>query len=137
VTEAKRRTVCKLTSDFCGIDYRHFFIRGYVEIPIIGHSGVLAWGVWSLLSKESLRRALELFETDPDENEPPRLGWLSNNIEGYPPTLNLETNVYFQTQMLRPKFVLKPTDHPLAMEQHNGITIERVQEIAAVLRHRH
>jgi hypothetical protein len=30
--------------------------------------------------------------------------------------------------------VLEPTDHPLAVEQQDGISIERVREIAELLR---
>ena len=112
------------------------FIRGCIEIPIIGRSDVLMWGVWSSLSKESFLRALELWNIDPDEGESARFGWLSNNIKGYPPTLNLKTNVHFRAGRSRPRIVLESTDHPLAVEQRDGITIERVQQIAAALQHR-
>jgi hypothetical protein len=32
---------------------------------------------------------------------------------------------------------LEPTDHLLAQDQHQGISMERVQEIVAALMHRH
>ena len=132
-----RGTVSNLNSDFCSIEDRDFFIRGCIEIPIVGQADMFVWGVWSSLSKESFRRALELWVSDPAEDEPSRFGWLSNNIEGYPATLNLKTNVHFRKGRSRPRIVLEPTDHPLTIEQRNGITIERVQEIAAALQHRH
>jgi hypothetical protein len=35
----------------------------------------------------------------------------------------------------RPLVELEPTDHPLAVEQREGITIARVQEFAELLQH--
>jgi hypothetical protein len=35
----------------------------------------------------------------------------------------------------RPRIELEPTDHPLAVEQRQGITRERVQEIAEIVLH--
>jgi hypothetical protein len=35
----------------------------------------------------------------------------------------------------RPLIELEPTDHPLAIEQRQGITLARVQEIAGLLLH--
>jgi hypothetical protein len=32
---------------------------------------------------------------------------------------------------LRPLIVLQPTEYPLGVEQHRGITLDRVKEIAA------
>lgn len=34
-----------------------------------------------------------------------------------------------------PRAELEPTDHPLAVEQRTGITVERVREIAALVEH--
>lgn len=36
---------------------------------------------------------------------------------------------------LRPLVELQPTDHPLAVEQLEGMTVARVQEIAELLLH--
>ncbi|WP_308294565.1 hypothetical protein [Streptomyces sp. RKAG290] len=35
----------------------------------------------------------------------------------------------------RPLIELEPTDHPLAVEQRNGITLDRVREIAEAVQH--
>jgi hypothetical protein len=34
---------------------------------------------------------------------------------------------------IRPFIELEPTDHPLAIEQREGISLERVKELAALL----
>jgi hypothetical protein len=43
---------------------------------------------------------------------------------GGEPTLNLKTMVHFQGKGLRPKIELEPTDHPLAMAQQNGLSLD-------------
>ncbi|HEX4157709.1 MAG TPA: DUF2199 domain-containing protein, partial [Rhizomicrobium sp.] len=71
------------------------------------------------------------------EDEPPKFGWLSNNLSLYPETLSLKTNLHLRGGGIRPFIELEPTDHPLAIEQREGISIERVEEIAAMLLERH
>lgn len=36
---------------------------------------------------------------------------------------------------VRPTIELEPTDHPLAVEQRNGVTVDRVAEIYAYIVH--
>ena len=97
----------------------------------------LVFGVWVSLSEESARRAGELWDADVIDDEPPRFGWLSTNIRVYPRTLELKTAVQFRPRGLRPLVQVEPTDHPLAVEQQHGVTVDRVQEIVAALMHRH
>ena len=63
-------------------------------------------------------------------------GELSTTLPLYvPPTLNLKTHVHTRPVGVRPLIELEPTDHPLAVEQREGITTQRVEEIAAQLLH--
>ena len=71
----------------------------------------------------------ELWESFGRENEPPYFGWLSTALPCYPDTLNLKTHVHTRPVGLRPLVELEPTEHPLAVEQQNGITMVRVKEI--------
>ena len=126
-----------LTPDFCTIDGEHHFIRGCLEVPIHGMQEKLVFGVWVSLSEESARRAGELWDAEVINDEPPRFGWLSTNIRVYPHTLELKAAVRFRARGLRPLVEVEPTDHPLAVEQQQGVTLERVQEIVGALMHRH
>ena len=38
--------------------------------------------------------------------------------------------VFLRSGNLRPRIVLEPSDYPVAIEQHQGVTLERVKEIA-------
>jgi hypothetical protein len=49
--------------------------------------------------------------------------------------LNLKTRVHTRPVGLRPFIELEPTEHPLAVEQQNGITLARVKEIIEGLSH--
>jgi hypothetical protein len=52
-----------------------------------------------------------------------------------PGTLNLKINLRTQPIGQRPLIDVEPTDHPLAVEQRTGITLDRVREIAEMMSH--
>jgi Uncharacterized protein conserved in bacteria (DUF2199) len=60
---------------------------------------------------------------------------LSNWIKGYPEPVAIKCNLHIRAGNLRPRIELEPTDYPLAIEQRNGITLDRVKEIAAASGH--
>jgi hypothetical protein len=138
IPEAERKG--KIDEDVCFLNHSDgmdIFLRGVIEIPIIGLDECFRWGAWVSLSEESFRRALDLWTAEVIEDEPPKFGWLSNNIDIYPNTLNLATHIHLRPGKLRPAIELESTDHPLAIEQREGITLERVEEIAAACSPRH
>ncbi len=74
---------------------------------------------------------LDLWTTPGREKEPGYFGWLSTELPAYPQsTKNLKTTVHTDVIGTRPHVHLEPTEHPLAVEQRDGITLHRVQEIA-------
>jgi hypothetical protein len=139
-----------LDDELCVINGEHFFVQGNIDIPIIGadgsdgsdgsdgeDDGVFTWGVWVSLSQANFARTVELWSTPGRESEPPYFGWLSTELPVYAPqsTLNLKTVVLTQPVGTRPLVHLEPTEHLLCIEQHIGITRERIQEIAQKVRH--
>ncbi|MFZ0953405.1 MAG: DUF2199 domain-containing protein [Candidatus Sulfotelmatobacter sp.] len=125
-----------LNSDFCVIKKKDFFVRGLIEIPVIGRDEPFRWGVWTSLSKSNFDRIVDLWRDPKLLEEPPYFGWLSNSIELYPHTLNLKINLHSKDISRRPYLLLEQTDHPLAIEQRVGITMERLREIAERSLHR-
>lgn len=133
VPEEKRT---ELIRDFCVIDEQHFFIRGHIEIPIIDTNEKLIWSVWVSLSEENFLRSNELLHVEGRENEEPYFGWLSTELSIYPETtLSLKTWVHTQEVGAVPLIELEHMNHPLAVEQREGITMERVKEIAHLINH--
>lgn len=136
IPEAERDKRSLLTEDYCAIDNEDFFVRGCLEIPIIGRQSPLIWGVWVSLSRTNWLRERSLAEDPSRTAEPSYFGWLSSRIEIYPDTAALKTNVWTQGVGKRPLIELEPTDHPLAVEQRCGITEERLIEIAERVEHK-
>ncbi|MDE2331983.1 MAG: DUF2199 domain-containing protein [Bradyrhizobium sp.] len=54
----------------------------------------------------------------------------------YPDTLGLNTLAHPKPNGQRPMITLEPTDHPLAVDFRDGLTIERAQQMAEQLMHR-
>jgi hypothetical protein len=122
-----------LGTDWCIIDKKTHLIRGRIVIPVIGCNEPFIWGTWACVSPESFERFAQLWDVAIRENEPPLPGQLGSDIPVYPATSNLKCNVVMKNAGRRPSFELEPTDHPLAVEQRNGITIDRVKEIASLV----
>ena len=126
--DALTSDLCRWTDEAGEVSY---FVRGVLTIPVVDDEDDFRYGVWSSLSERSYERVVELWEDPARVEEPPFFGWFSNSLPGYPETLNLPLDVVAQPDDLRPELVLHEGDHPLIREQRDGITLERVREIAA------
>ena len=131
--EVKQR--CFVNEDICVVDETYYFVRGVIELPVLGFANdSFRWGVWVSVSEKSFKEIIDLWD-DP-AGHGPYFGWLNTEITFYAkPTSSLKTNVHLKNNKHRPSIELQPTDHPLALEQRHGITIERIQEIAVALLH--
>lgn len=135
IPESERKMRAQLSPDQCVIDRQYFFVAANIEVPVHSNDDPLAWTVWVSLSEKSFLRMSELWETPGREKEPTYFGWLQSHILIYPETLNLKTHVHTRPVGIRPFVELEPTDHPLAIEQREGITRGRVIEIAELALH--
>ena len=125
----------ELGTDLCVIRGENFFIRGNVEIPIIDSDEIFGYSVWVSLSQQNFERTRELWFEPKRVEEEPYFGWFSSQLPNYPDTINLKTLVHTRPVGIVPYIELEGTDHPLAVEQREGITMERVQEIAELNLH--
>jgi hypothetical protein len=113
------------------LDRRKLFVRGCIEIPIVDLKEVFRWGVWVSVSKPNFKLILDLWDEEIRSDQAPIFGWLCNNIRGYPETFGLKTYVRLRNDGIRPLIQLEPTEHPLALEQREGITLRRIEEIVS------
>jgi hypothetical protein len=127
VPEEERAARIKLTPDTCEIDDEHFFIRGVIEIPIHDQADRFGFGVWVSQKRENFFTYL----MNPDTSEiGPFFGWLCTRIGYYQEdTSLLKTMAHFRGEGLRPIIELEPTDHPLAVDQREGISLNKAWEI--------
>ncbi len=135
VPEDEREQRCSLGSDDCVIDEQHFFVRGCLELPVVGYDDPFVWGVWVSLSEESFREWVGSFHQAERSHLGPYFGWLNAWLKPYPDTTSLKTRVHLRDDGIRPYIELEPTDHPLAVEQRSGISTTRVGELYEIMVH--
>jgi len=128
VPEQERdRRVVLYGSDACVIDDEDFFIRGVIEIPVHSYPENFGFGVWVSQKRENFYTYLDNFDSD---EIGPFFGWLSTNIDYFEvETLSLKTMAHFRGQNLRPRIELDSIDHPLAIAQRDGITLDKAWDI--------
>jgi hypothetical protein len=129
IQERERR--CCLTSDTCVIDDSAFYVCGCLELPVVDSVDILSFRIWVSLSKTNFYEFQNLLEVATRSSFGPYFGWLSVPIPTYPDSMNLKTHAHLRDNGIRPLIELEPTDHPLAIEQRNGVGEARIQELYA------
>lgn len=135
VPPEERAIRVEITESLCVVDEAHFFIRGRIEIPVIGSDEPFCWNVWTSLSEENFIRANERWNDERRVEEPAYFGWLQTQLPGYADTLNIKTMVHTQEVGIIPRIELIEEDHPLTQEQQAGITRQRVKELVEISMH--
>jgi hypothetical protein len=131
---AEERAAGSLDDALCTVG-GHRFVRGDLDIPILGSRQRMSWGVWTSLSEQSFARTVEHW-TDPDRvRQPPCFGWLVTILPPsiYPDTQLLKCMVHMRPPGHRPLVIVEPTAHPLAIDQRRGITRERAEAVTIEL----
>jgi hypothetical protein len=135
IPQEERAARVDLTADDCVIDGREFYLKGLLELSVHGLAQPFVWGVWLSVSEESYERFAELFEDQQRQAGESFFGWLCNSVPGYPETQLLKTYLHVREYPMRPLVELEPTDHPLAVDQREGLTQERAIAMAEQLLH--
>ena len=129
VPEPERAQRTLLTPDLCSIDDEDFFIRGCLEVPIVGRSDTFTWGAWCSVSRANFDRYCEVFDQVHQSTVGPFFGWFSSRLPTYPDTLQLKVMAHLRDHKTRPWFELETSDHPLSIDHRKGISLERLQVI--------
>jgi hypothetical protein len=125
-----------VSSDQCIIEEKWFFLRGCLEIPIIGQSEPFLWGVWASIHEEVFDEISDSWELQGRENtKGPFKGRLANAIQDYSETLNLKLKIVIQPAGTRPLFYIEESDHPLVQEQKHGISYQLAMDRASIYLH--
>ncbi|MCX2724736.1 DUF2199 domain-containing protein [Roseibium salinum] len=136
IPENERARRVWLDSDLCVLDEEFFFIRAILEVPIRETEDSFLWGVWVSQSKESFERYVDSFGGDQTGHQ--SFGWLAVSLPGYvkpgEPLVSLPTAVIWGEE--RPHIrIHDEQDHPLAVDQREGISWDRAVELALLLTH--
>jgi hypothetical protein len=134
VSEEEFENRVGLTRDQCIIDDKQHFLRGHIVLPIRGSDSSFEWSVWCSVSDESHHMICDRWHL-PERAGDRYFGWLSTRLPCYPDTQNLKTNILIREPGLVPIMEIQACDHPLYLEQRDGITIETVAARAHELLH--
>lgn len=126
---ALRRDGDFLSTDFCVLDGTNFLVRGVLEIPVHGLAEKFSFGCWSTLSRANFDKYVEGFDDGAYPDFGPWTGWLCNQLESYIGAEPEAVNVYPQPHRQRPTLRIMNPEHQLAIDQGEGISIERLTEI--------
>jgi hypothetical protein len=137
IRPAERDVRAVLGTDQCVIDNEQYFLRGVIEIPIIGLDEVFLWGAWARVWQKDYEEMSDFWETPGREKTiGPYKGRLNNNVPTYEPeTFNLKCTLKIRPVGTRPLFVIEEPEHPLAIDQTQSISMDRVRRIASIVHH--
>ena len=134
LSDQQKASMGTLSPDFCTITHEEgtdYFVRAILEIPIHGVEEPFLWGVWVSLSKKSYQRYWDTYD-NPVEGDG-FFGWVCNTPKEYPTDAVRPADVRVQFGRQRPKVVLHRSEcehDPMVIDQVNGISVARAQQIA-------
>ena len=124
-----------ITPDQCVIDERFYYLRGRFAVPVHGLGEPFIWGVWARVTAVDFFKTQQMW-TDPARVEAPLFHALLNNeLPVYGDTLNLPVRVQTMAVGRRPHLFVADPEHPLAVEMRDGMSMQRVVELAERLLH--
>jgi len=114
-----------------------WFIRGQIELNVADVDGELfCWSVWVSLSKQNWMLQSEHWDDPEREKLNPMFAWLDTDLPGYETTtVALPARLHTREPGMAPLIEIgSGSDHPLAREQQNGITLHRIAELNNLIR---
>jgi hypothetical protein len=128
VPEAEREQRVWANDDLCVVDRQVFLIRGVLELPIVGTSRTFDWGLWARVEQPDFQRYVDAWRDDTEDDVPPFTGWLAGGPKSYPESDGLDVSIRLRSGGIRPAFTIVSNEHPLGVDQRQGISLEKAHE---------
>lgn len=135
IPEEERYERIQIDTSWCVMDEEHFFHRGRLTIPIVDNDEDLLFDIWTSISEDNFCKRMDLWELPERVNELPYFGWLNSFIPSYGNTINLKIIAIEQAPGYIPEIKVTEEDHPLSIDQLQGITMEKAMEIVYKILH--
>jgi len=133
--EGERARRAWLAEDFAVLDERHFYLRGLLEIPVLELDSRFGYGVWLEVQQEDFQYLLEHWGDPAQDSFDPVAATLANELAPYDGTEGLHVAVQPVSAESLPSVRLLADEHPLCLDQRNGISAARSEELAATVLH--
>jgi len=128
----------ELQQSLCVVDEKHFFHRGRLTIPIIDNTENLIFNVWTSISEDNFKKRTDFWENPRRVDQEPYFGWLQTIVPTYADTLNIKAIAIEQEVGLIPEIRVIEENHPLQIDQDNGITYKKALQIVdKILKEQH
>jgi len=136
IPEKNRDELVKLGKDECVIEEKYYYLRGCIEIPVHGFQEPFIWGTWVELQEHDFMEYTSLKKGFDRTQKGPYYTRLSAHFRAYSENCeHLNLRLYPRNLGTRPLLELEPTEHPMAVEQRNGISTARLAEIYETMVH--
>lgn len=129
VPEEERSERCFLTDDLCVVDDERFFLCGCLDLPIAEFSEKLVIRVWAEVEEETFFEYQDLLDVKERDSYGPYLGKLSAALPTYQNTEGIKVELRINNDGIRPSIIALESNHPLTIDQINGLPAERYHEI--------
>jgi len=130
----ERNRDVKESDDLCVIRGDRHFVRATLALPVHGSDVAYRLGVWVETGEAAFQRICELWHDEDQAREPPFEVTLANSIPTVPETLGLAALLHLTGPRTRPEVFLAPSAHPIAHQQHEGISSHRAYQYTATVR---
>ncbi|WP_170771281.1 DUF2199 domain-containing protein [Ruegeria lacuscaerulensis] len=133
--EEDQKSRAELGTDDCIIDDQYYFVRGRLQLPIIGQTEPFVWLVWCSLSLDSYAQWREMFGEKKRAHVGQFFGWLNVQLPFYEDTLNFATSVQLVDAGSRPLVIVQEADNQLYFDQRDGLSQAKVEMMVHDLLH--
>jgi hypothetical protein len=128
--ERERRVELSPGGDFASlVDADRHFVRALIELSIPSEDDCFGWGVWVRLTRADMVDVAEAWTDDAAAGREFQ-GWLATDLPAYGETLELPGTLELRTADVLPLFEVGVPAHRLAVEQREGISLDRARELA-------
>jgi hypothetical protein len=129
----QRKAEVMESDDLCRIGAERFFVRAILPLPVEEWENDYGLGVWVEVSETSFARVVETWRDEDQSSEPPFEAQLANTIPYTPETIGLPVLLRLSGASTRPRIEVLPSDHPLHVEQRDGISAHRASQYTGSL----
>jgi hypothetical protein len=124
----ERREQLQESSDLCIMNGARFFIRAVLPLPVESRVDPYRIGLWVEVAQSDFERVYDLWDSEEQLSEPPIPAVVANNIPIAPGALGHAAELRLAGPSFRPDVILKPSSHPIYIEQSSGIDAHRIAE---------